>query len=673
MAELAGVMVGNYFILECLRREGMVETYRARPTTRGGFDVVLRLFRPAFPDPTAFQEHFPSEVEKVWRCNHEHIQPLLEFGAGDDILFCVTEFTEAGTLEQVLQKTEIQDHFIPVSQIVGLITQLCAALQYAHELKIVHGNIQPSSILVQDTQDILLTNFSMKSIYLEGEQLVAQIEEGNQAYIAPEQVIGMLSPASDIYAVGVLLYRLLAGQLPYDGESAGEIALKHANEAIPSLRVLRPELPEAVELVVRVALAKSPEARFPNANALAEALLRAVASEGPSVVSVKPQRRIEVNAHRSTPFTWSRALTLLAIALVLFGLTSTLLFFSSLPLHLQDIPGLPFHTDTQGGVVGTKAGANQAPTTTSSGVTPSIPSSKGRNSAPPAHVSPTRSESPTPVENGTAIPTATATPAVICTSGTLVLDSSQNLQQLLQQIDTDYTNFCPGLTISLQADGSRAGLNKLEHGSIDVAGSDLTAEPVRNLTDHPVGALLYALIANPDVRVNGLNSPEIRQIFQGQITNWTQVGGSDEAITVILPPAAASITAVFQKFVLDGATEDVAGVRMKKDAPAVVAQTVSQTSGAISFVPLAVAQESGAKILAIDGIAPSTQALLQGTYAFWSIEHLYTHGDDSGAFQAYLQFFSSDHEEDILYEYGFVPMNELSQSVLTSHLPGPEL
>src|SRR5947209_17048530 len=79
MPELAGVLVGNYFLLECLAREGMVETYRARPTTRGGYDVILRLFRPEFPDPTSFREHFAAEVEKVWRCHHERIQPLLEF------------------------------------------------------------------------------------------------------------------------------------------------------------------------------------------------------------------------------------------------------------------------------------------------------------------------------------------------------------------------------------------------------------------------------------------------------------------------------------------------------------------------------------------------------------------------------------------------------------------
>ncbi|HEX9132032.1 MAG TPA: serine/threonine-protein kinase [Ktedonobacteraceae bacterium] len=672
MAELAGVMVGNYFLLECLGREGMVETYRARPTSQGGFDVVLRLFRPPFPDPAAFQEHFASEVEKVWHCHHEHIQPLLEFGAGEDLLFCVTESTEAETLEQVLQRTESQEHFLPLPLVVRFISQLCAALQYAHEQQIVHGNIQPSSILVQSNQQILLTDFSMKRIYQEGEPLVAQIEEGNLSYVAPEQVVGMLSPASDIYAVGVLLYRLLTGNLPYDGESAGEIALKHANEAIPSLRTLRPELPESVELVVRVALAKSPEARFPGANALAEALVAAVAQDSPPVVSVKPQRRIEVRFRRRTPVTWSRALSLLAISLVLFGLIGTLLFFSSLPLHLQDIPGLPFHTDTQGGVVGTKLG-KPTPTTAASGVTPSTPTTTGSNSGPPVHITPTVDQTPTPLVNGTAIPTATAAPPVVCASRALVVDSSLNLQPLLQQIDTDYTNFCPGSKISLRVDGSRASLNKLEHGRIDVAGSDLTAASARNLSDHSVGALLYALIASPDVEVSGLSSAEIQNIYQGQITNWAAVGGSDQAIRVVLPPATASITAVFQTFVLDGATEHAAGVRIKKDAPAMVAQTVSQMPGAISFVPLAVAQETGAKILAIDGIRPGTQALLQGTYAFWSIEHLYTQSDDSAAFQAYMQFITSSQEANAMAESGVVPMIMLNQSVLSSHLPGPEL
>src|SRR6266699_159659 len=224
MTELVGVMVGQYFLLEYLGREGIVETYRARPTTQGGYDVVLRLFRPQFPDPAEFHKHFAAEAEKVWRCHHEHIQPLLEFGMGDELLYSATLSMQVETLE------------------------------HAHEQGIVHGNIQPSSILMQDEEHVLLTNFSMRRAYQPGDSPVAHIDEGNPAYTAPEQSLGMLSPASAIYALGVLLYRLFGGCLPYDGENPGEIALKHTEEPIPSLCTLCPAVPEALEMVVRVAL-----------------------------------------------------------------------------------------------------------------------------------------------------------------------------------------------------------------------------------------------------------------------------------------------------------------------------------------------------------------------------------------------------------------------------------
>ncbi|HLZ81527.1 MAG TPA: serine/threonine-protein kinase, partial [Ktedonobacteraceae bacterium] len=274
MAELAGVLVGNYFLLECLAREGITEKYCARPTTKGGYDVVLRLFRPQFPDPTSFREGFANEVEKVWRCRHEHIQPLLEFGAGGDLLYCATVLSEEETLEHYLKRRPGQ--VLPVSQALNYASQLCAALQYAHEQGIVHGNIQASSVLMRDQEHVMLTHFGMRSAYVDGQPLVSQINEGNAAYIAPEQALGMIRPASDVYAMGVLLFRLLSGKLPYDGENAEAIALLHANEAIPSLRALRPDLPEALELVVRVALSKSPEARFANPAALAQALHSAV-------------------------------------------------------------------------------------------------------------------------------------------------------------------------------------------------------------------------------------------------------------------------------------------------------------------------------------------------------------------------------------------------------------
>ena len=292
---------------------------------------------------------------------------------------------------------------------------------------------------------------------------------------------------------------------------------------------------------------------------------------------------------------------------------------------------------------------------------------------PPFHITPTIDRAGAPIVSSTVIPSIPLTHNILCTSGTLKLDSSQNLLPLLQQVDVDYIKACHEFTISLRGDGSRGSLNKLEHGRIDAAGSDLTANPGRNLTDQPIGAMLYALIVSPDVEVNGLSKTEIQDIFDGRISNWAQVGGSNEAITVVLPPAGASINAIFQSFVLNDFTEHVNAMRIKKDSPAMVVQSVLQTPGSISFVPLMIAQEAGMKILTIDGVTPGVQAFLQGTYMFWSVEHLYTLNDGSAAFQAYEQFLNSDQEQRVLFEYGIVPMNMIHQNVLDSHGSEPEL
>src|SRR5260370_6593235 len=329
MTELVGVMVGQYFLLEYLGSEGIVETYRARPTTQGGYDVVLRLFRPQFPDSAEFHKHFASEAEKVWRCDHEHINPLLEFGVGDDLRYSATLSMQVETLEHLLEHP--REGFLPINLVLPWVTQLCAALQHVNDHGIVQGNVKLSSILMQDEEHVLLTNFSMRRVYQANDAPVAHIDEGNPAYTAPEQSLGMPRPASDIYALGVLLYRLLGGCLPYDGESPGEIALKHTEEPIPALCTLRPEVPEALEMMVRVAIAKSPDARFPSAAALAHALLSAVVPGPSPIVTVFPSRRIVLNPPYS-PFTWTPASSVLALFVLLFGLASTLLFVFT-PLH----------------------------------------------------------------------------------------------------------------------------------------------------------------------------------------------------------------------------------------------------------------------------------------------------------------------------------------------------
>ena len=666
MAELAGVMVGNYFLLECLEREGMVETYRARPTTHGGYDVVLRIFRPRFPDPTGFQEHFAAEVEKVWRCHHPHIEPLIEFGAGEELLFCATRLREDETLEAFLKRNEDELEALPLPLVARLIEQLCGALHYAHEHHIAHGNIQPGSILVQDREHLLVTNFSMKHAYQEGEIAITRVEEGNAAYMAPEQAVGMLSPASDIYSVGVLLFRMLTGQLPYTGESAGDIALQHANEPIPSLRALRPDLPESVEMVARVALAKTPAARFPTATALADALQSAVNGDTPPLVTAIPRRHIPVRARR-TAFTWSRALTLISTLAILGILMGSLVFFAVNPFHIEDLPGLPFPNLNSSGSLrvnpGSAVGVTPTPRVTSAPF-----STPNAGNFPPGKSRPTPALSPTSAVGVTVTPGVTATPFP-CVTGTLLIDGSPYLQPLLQKAGQDYAAQCTGLTMKVGGVGLRA-LNMVQRGRIDVAASDVTALASRNLTDRPIGGLLYALIANPGVSVTGLSSAQIQGIYGGQITNWAQVGGPDLAIKLIFPPQNSPLNAIFRAFVLKGAPESARGITLKKDRPDLLAQAVAQTPGAIGYVPLFIAKTVSVQPLAIDGNVPGAQTLLQGAYPFWSVEHLYTLGDGTTPAQNFAQFLGQ--ETSTFLQFDVVPGNRISPGLFLSHLPGPQ-
>ena len=684
MAELAGVMVGNYFLLECLGHEGMVETYRARPTTRGGCDVVLRIFRPAFPDPTSFREHFASEVEKVWRCHHEHIQPLIEYGAGDDLLFSVTQVTEAETLERFLghRESEQQDALIPtplpLPLIARIMMQIGSALQYAHDQHIVHGNIQSESILVEDEEHFLLTDFSMKSPREESDAVVAQTQEGNAAYIAPEQALGILSPAGDIYALGVLLFRLLTGHLPYNGDSADEIALKHADEPIPSVREWRPLLPEALELVTRVALAKSPAARFPAVTAFVDALEAAIRNDAPPViVTTTPIRRIPVQARR-TRMTWSRVLTLISVLAMLCGLTGIVFFFAATPFHLDSLPFLPLQNLGQTGGFHINPGNGTTPTTGSTPVvTPTSRHPVTSGNAPPSlsrstpvvRMTPSPGTSPT----ATANPSGTSTPApVACVSGTLSIDGSPYLRSVMQQINSDYNAQCGGLQISLKTDGSRA-ISLVQHGQIDIADADVTAKPARSLSDHPLAALLYSLIASPDISLSGLSTAQIQAIYTGQITNWSQLGGPDEAIALILPPPTSAISSIFRSFVLHGSPISASAYVMKRDLPARIAQLVSQTPGALSFVPLTETTNASTPVqaLAIDGASASAQSLLSGTYTFWSIEHLYTLGNETSQALAYIQFATSPQELSQFSHFGAVPVGIIDDAIVQSHLPGP--
>ncbi|HEY1352051.1 MAG TPA: substrate-binding domain-containing protein [Ktedonobacteraceae bacterium] len=657
MAELTGVMVGHYFLLQCLDRQGMVESYLARPTNSAGPDVRLRLFRPPFPDPGAFQEHFATEVRKLWRCQHAHIQPLIEYGEGDDVLYTVCKDDGTPTLQQLLASGR---EALPLSLVATLITRTCQALQYAHEQGIVHGNLQPSSILVGPDGQVRLTDFSCKRAYQEGEPALAQVEEGNPAYIAPEQAVGMLTPASDIYALGVLLYRLLGGELPYRGQNAGEIALEHACEPLPSLRALRPDLAESLELVVRAAMAKTVHARFHSAHELATAFMLALATDRPLAV---PTIRRTAGVARRPGLTRARILSLLAILLLILGLSSTLSLLSFSPLPFALGPGLPGHLLHAPAPFPGLFPKLAAPTPADA-----QPAS-GHASAPrqTPTVSPATATVPVPVPTST-----TPAPPLACAPGPLSIDGSFYLAPLLRQIGRDYQAHCPGLSLTVANRGCRVGLKALENRQIDLAASDLSARTTYPLSDHPVAALLAAVIVSPDVQISALSHQQLQAIYQGRVSSWAQVGGPAETIKVLLHPTTDPLKAIFQTFVLNGSAEHVSGSKLSKTlAAAAIVQQTASTPGAITYVPLAAVHTAGVRVLAIDQVLPGAPGVQMGTYPFWGIAHLYTWPGASAQAQAYVQFLQSAPEANRLIRAGALPLAQLPPAVLISHLPGP--
>ena len=171
------------------------------------------------------------------------------------------------------------------------------------------------------------------------------------------------------------------------------------------------------------------------------------------------------------------------------------------------------------------------------------------------------------------------------------------------------------------------------------------------------------------MQISGLSSAALQAIYQGSITNWSQVGGPDETITVYQRPAQDTVTAIFRAFVLNGEAEHVKGIRLKKDW----VQAVAMTPGAISYVPLAEAEASNVAVLAIDGVQPSVTSLQQGRYPFWSVEHIYTLDSGTSQFQAYLSILNSVKEASMFAQSGALPVSIMLQNVLDGHLPGPEI
>ena len=279
---LLGRIIEDYQLVRVLGRGGMSVVLLGQRLNDPHAQVAIKVLKPSLSsmvdDYASFQARFMREAKTIDQLRQQHIVPVLSYGETEDLVYMVMPFIDGGTLASRLA---LQDGQVPFPEIVRYLNQLASALDFAHQHGIVHRDIKPSNVLLDRQDNVYLADFGIARLFdptlaalPTGPTSLTILGEmfGTPAYIAPERFLGnQAGPSADIYALGILLYLLVTGQVAFEAENLLALGMKHVNEAPRSPRALRPELPEPAEAAMLQALAKQPADRFASAGALAQA------------------------------------------------------------------------------------------------------------------------------------------------------------------------------------------------------------------------------------------------------------------------------------------------------------------------------------------------------------------------------------------------------------------
>ena len=267
------VLSGRYELIEIVGTGGMAIVYRALDQ-KTGREVAVKLLRPEFERDEEFVRRFSHEAKAAAQVAHENIVNMLDVGF-DGVPYIVMEFVRGQTLKDLIRSVGS----IPPRQAVAMALRILAALDHAHRNNIVHRDIKPQNILVDENGMIKVADFGIARLTTSATMTATGDGSffGSVHYISPEQARGeKADEKSDLYSVGVVLYEILTGQVPFDSESAVSIAIKHIGETPRSIRELKPELPRALEQILQKALSKDPADRYQSASEMAADLKRSL-------------------------------------------------------------------------------------------------------------------------------------------------------------------------------------------------------------------------------------------------------------------------------------------------------------------------------------------------------------------------------------------------------------
>ena len=268
MQELIGKSLGKYRIVERLARGGMAEIYKAYQNNLDRY-VAIKIMHAHLASDPGFIARFEREAKSVAALHHPHIVQVLDFDIEGDMPYIVMELIEGVSLKTHLKNLIRRGEMMPLKKTARILREIGQALSYAHQQNMIHRDVKSSNVIVEGGEALngraVLTDFGLVKILTAPGQTITEAAIGTPAYMAPEQGLGEPGDQRvDIYSLGVVLFELTTGRLPFEADTLVATMLKHIREEVPQPHLFNPEIPVNVENVIFKSLAKRPEDRYQN-------------------------------------------------------------------------------------------------------------------------------------------------------------------------------------------------------------------------------------------------------------------------------------------------------------------------------------------------------------------------------------------------------------------------
>jgi hypothetical protein len=276
MAELVGKTVGKYRIVARLGRGGMAEVYKA---FQPGLDryVAIKVMHAFMVSDEGFVHRFEREALNTGRLRHPNIVQALDFDREGEMYYMVMEYIDGPTLKNEIKARQAVNKPFTLPEIARIFVALGSALDYAHGHGMVHRDLKPANVMINEQGQVVLTDFGIARMVGATQYTATGALSGTPAYMSPEQGQGERGDErSDIYALGIMLYEMVTGAVPYDADTPFAVIMKHISEPLPMPSRVNPTLPEVVERVILKAMSKEPADRYQTAGAMAQALRQAI-------------------------------------------------------------------------------------------------------------------------------------------------------------------------------------------------------------------------------------------------------------------------------------------------------------------------------------------------------------------------------------------------------------